>query len=134
MFLQIVPSYNSFLLNLKNRRYAYSRKFRIFYSNSFYLEDTDLGSPKLHTIEIFNQTNSHKNLVILAFMGAELVPPLPGRVILNPIPGCGLNSATVHHGCAILVKIALFHMLELHFYVELQMSKFLEKTIMYSMN
>ena len=52
----------------------------------------------MHTIEIFSQTTAVKNLVILAFIGAELAGggefcPLPGRVILklNPIPGRGLS-------------------------------------------
>ena len=64
------------------------------------LKDIDLGSPKLHIIEIFSQPTSHKNLVILAFIGAELAgggqilpPPLPVRVILDPIPGRGLSPA-----------------------------------------
>ena len=61
------------------------------------LEGIDLGSPKLHAIEIFNQATFHKNSVILAFIGAELAgggtdsPPPLVRVILNPIPGRGLN-------------------------------------------
>ena len=61
--------------------------------NLFDLQDIDLGSPKLHTIENFSQTISHENLVILTLIGAELAggrfcpPPIPGRVILNPIPG-----------------------------------------------
>ena len=64
----------------------------IFYD----LQDIDPGSPNLHAIEIFSHTISHKNLVLLAFIGAELAgradsaPPLPGRVILNPITGRGL--------------------------------------------
>ena len=47
----------------------------------FYLEGSNLGLPELHVIEIFNQTTFHRNLVILAFIGAELawgadsVPP-----------------------------------------------------------
>ena len=53
-----------------------------FSSMIFFLEDIDLGSPKLHVIEIFYQTIIHKNLVILAFIGAELsggrfCPPPP---------------------------------------------------------
>ena len=36
------------------------------------LEDIDLGSLKLHVIEIFNQTTFHKNLAVLAFIEAEL--------------------------------------------------------------
>ena len=32
-----------------------------------YLEDIDPGSPKLHAVEIFNQTTFNKNLGILAF-------------------------------------------------------------------
>ena len=39
----------------------------------FFPEDIDLGSPKLHMIEILSQPTSHKNLLILAFIGAELV-------------------------------------------------------------
>ena len=40
--------------------------------NLFVLEVIDIGSPKLRTIDIFSQTTSHKHLVILAFIGAEL--------------------------------------------------------------
>ena len=53
----------------------------------------------MHTIDIFSQTTSHKNLVILASIGVELARGggadyghLPGRVILNPIPGRRLNK------------------------------------------
>ena len=67
----------------------------------FYLEDIDLGTPNLHVIEIFSHTISHKNLAILAFIAAELAvgggrfcpPPIPGRVILNPIARRGLCPA-----------------------------------------
>ena len=38
----------------------------------FNLEDIDLGSTNLHAIEILSHTTSHKNLVILAFIGVEL--------------------------------------------------------------
>ena len=49
-----------------------STKFREIFEIRFcYLEDIDLGSPKSHMIEIFNQTTSHKNLVILAFIGVS---------------------------------------------------------------
>ena len=51
---------------------------------------------QLHVKEIYNQIISHKNLVILAFTGAELAggggdsAPSPSRrVILNPILGRG---------------------------------------------
>ena len=51
----------------------------------FYLEDTDLGSPNLYTIETFSHATFNKKLVILAFIGAELAgggpdsaPPFPG--------------------------------------------------------
>ena len=44
----------------------------LFKFDFFYLEDIDLGSPKLLVLEIFDQTTFHKNLVILAFIGAEL--------------------------------------------------------------
>ena len=74
----------------------------IFFLNFifFYLEDIDLGSPKLHVIEIFNQPTFYKkNLVILAFIGAELAGradsaplPLPWRVLLNLIPRLGLSG------------------------------------------
>ena len=58
-----------FLLDLKNQRSAFSTKFsNIFEIRFFYFEDIDLGSPKLHTIEIFSQTTFHINLVILAFI------------------------------------------------------------------
>ena len=67
---------------------AFSTKFRIFFLNLylFDLEVIDLRSPKLLTIEICSQITSHKNLVILAFIGAELVgggqnlPPFPGAL------------------------------------------------------
>ena len=36
------------------------------------LEDTDLRSPALHTMDIFSQTTYHQNWVILAYIGAEL--------------------------------------------------------------
>ena len=49
-------------------------------------------------IEMLSQPTSHENLVILAFIGAELAeggqilpPPLPVRVILDPIPGRGFS-------------------------------------------
>ena len=49
-------------------------------------------------IEIFSQPTFHKTLVILALIGAELagggvqiLPPLPVRVFLDPIPGRGLS-------------------------------------------
>ena len=49
-------------------------------------------------IEILSKSTSHKHLVILAFIGAELAgrgadsaPPPPVRVILETIPGRGLN-------------------------------------------
>ena len=58
----------------------------------FDLQDIDLGSPKLHVIDTFNQATFN---VILAFIGAELAGgrfcPLPWPVILNPIPGCPLS-------------------------------------------
>ena len=90
-----------FVQDLQNQIYAFSTKFLTFFGNScfFDLEDIDLGSPKLHTVDILSQTTSHKNLVILAFIEAELVggwqilpPPPPGRVVLNPIPGRGLGK------------------------------------------
>ena len=70
--------------------------FEIYF---FDVEDIDIWSPKLHAIQIFDQTTSHTDLVILAFIGADLaggggqiLSPLPGRVILNPISGRGLKS------------------------------------------
>ena len=86
---------------LKKRRHAFpTRNGKIWKFDFFYLEDIDLRSPKSHTIEIFSQDTSHKKMVILAFIGAELAgggaflpPPLPGRVILNPIRGRGLRAA-----------------------------------------
>ena len=44
----------------------------IFEIRFYYLEDIDLVSPKLQTIEIFSQTTSQENLVILGCIGAEL--------------------------------------------------------------
>ena len=61
----------------------------------FNLEDINQGSSKLHAIEVYNQTTSHKKLVILAFIGDKLAGgrfcPLPGHVVLNPIPERGLK-------------------------------------------
>ena len=55
--------------------------------NLFELEDVDLESPKLHATEIYNQTTSNKNLVILALIGAELaavqILPHPSRACLS---------------------------------------------------
>ena len=55
----------------KTRRYALFNKIQFLLIWLLCLEDISLGSPKSHTIEIFNQTTSHKNLVILAFIGAS---------------------------------------------------------------
>ena len=58
---------------------------KFFIYEFFYLEDIDIGSPNLHTIEIFSHATSHKNLMILAAIRAELVgggadsAPLPSR-------------------------------------------------------
>ena len=52
------------LLHLQNREHAFSTKFTIVLFD-FFLEDIDLGSRKLHVIEMFYQTAFHKNLVIL---------------------------------------------------------------------
>ena len=54
----------------------------------------------MHTTKIFGQTMSRKHLVILAFIEAEFPggtdsAPLPGRVILKPIPGRGLTSLSL---------------------------------------
>ena len=56
--------------------------------NFKFIEDIVLGSPKLCTIVIFSQTTCNKNLVILAFIGAELpggsfCPPPPSRAQVN---------------------------------------------------
>ena len=50
--------------------YAFSTYFN---SNLFDIEDIGLGSPELHKIEILSQTTYHKNLVILAFIGAKFL-------------------------------------------------------------
>ena len=99
----IVPGYNSLPATAKKKRmHAFSTKFKKYFWNlDFYLEDTDLGSSKLHAIEIYNQTTCLKYLVVLAYIGTEfaggqILPPLPGRVILNPIPGHGLNEVLLH--------------------------------------
>ena len=75
-------------------------KFLIY--DFFDLENIDLGSPNLHAIEIFSHTTSHKKLVILAFIRAELAgggrfcpPSLPGHVILNPIRLRGLKNSSL---------------------------------------
>ena len=52
------------------------------------LEGIDLWLPTLHTIEIFTQTASHINLVILAFIGAELA----GKGRFCPTPSRTRNS------------------------------------------
>ena len=76
----------------------FRKSFEILF---FYPEDIDQGSPKFHMIEIFSQPTSHKDLVILAFIEAELAggrfcpPPLPVRLILDPILGRGLTFALV---------------------------------------
>ena len=44
------------------------------------LEYNDLGSPKLYAILFFSKSIFHKNLAILAFIGAELA----GEQILHP--------------------------------------------------
>ena len=54
----------------------------------FYLEDIDLGSPNLHATGIYSHTTSHKKLVILAFIGAELAG---GGVQILP-PSMARNS------------------------------------------
>ena len=85
-FYQLFLAIIVFLPNLKTRRSAFSQKIRSFLKLVFLdLEDIDLGSPELPMIEIFSQPTSHKNLVILAFIGAELagagqiLPPPPSR-------------------------------------------------------
>ena len=50
-------------------------KFLIY--EFFDFEDIDLGSPNLHAIEIYSHNTSHKNLVILAFIGTELAGEKP---------------------------------------------------------
>ena len=59
--------------------------------NLFDLEDFALWSSKLHPIAHFNQNTSHKNLVILAFMGAEMVGGGTDSVLL---PSRARNSET----------------------------------------
>ena len=104
LFLQIVPSYNSFSSRLKNPEFCIFHKikenFEIYF---FLLEDIAIGSPTSHMMDIFSQPTYHKNLMILAFIGAELaggqiLPPLPLRVILDPIPGRGISQMTVFSG------------------------------------
>ena len=78
-----------FLPDLKTRRSAFFTKVtKNFEIRFFYPEDVDLGPPKLHMIESFSQPTSHKTLVILAFIGAEL----PGGQILPPPPSRARNS------------------------------------------
>ena len=55
----------------------------------FVLEDIDLGSPNLHAMEIFSHNTSLKNLVILAFIGAEFAG---GGQSLSSPPSRALNS------------------------------------------
>ena len=87
MFLQIVPSYNNFHSRPKNPEVCIFHKileflFEIrFFS---YIEDIDLGSPKLHTIEIFSQTTFHKKLVNLASIAAELAAAGGGQILPPP--------------------------------------------------
>ena len=69
LFFLIVPSYNSFLLDLKTGGTHFPQNKK---TNLLDLEHIDLGLPTLHTIEILSQITSSKNLVILAFIGAEL--------------------------------------------------------------
>ena len=60
----------------------FRQKLKIFLKFDFvFFEDIDLGSPKLHFIEIFNQTTSNNKLVILALAGGSFCPlPIPSMV------------------------------------------------------
>ena len=98
LFLKIVSSYDSSSSRPKNTNICIfpQNLIKICNINSIDPEDIHLRSPKLHAIEFFNHATSHKDVMILAFIGAELAggaesAPLPGRVILNPIPGRGLT-------------------------------------------
>ena len=57
------------------------------------LEDIDVRSPALHTIDIFSQTTYHQNWVILAFIGAELA----GGTDSAPPPSRACNSEPLSH-------------------------------------
>ena len=103
--LEMFPSYNSLSSTLQKPKACIFDEIYEKFSNLiyFYLEDIDLGSRKLHVIEIFYQTTFPKNLVILAFIGAELAgghrfcpPTLPWRLILDPIQGRGLMAGCFH--------------------------------------
>ena len=63
----------------------FRQNLRFFKFEFFDLADIDLGPPKLHVSEIFDQTTFHKNLVILTFIGAELAGG--GGQILPPFQG-----------------------------------------------
>ena len=86
----------------------FRQNLRKFYEiRIFDLEGIDLGSPKLHVSETFDQSTFHKNLMILAIIGAELsgvgqiLPPLPWRIILDPIPARGLKRPKMWPICDI---------------------------------
>ena len=73
-------------------------------------------------IDILSQTTFHKNLVIRAFIGAELAggggvadsaPTLPMRIILDPIPGRGLMPVwcpPAHSTLSLLFGIPFDHL------------------------
>ena len=73
------------LRELKHRRYALFNKIGFFHLNLFDLEDIDLWAAKLHAVDFFSQTPSHKNLVILTFIVAEMAGG--GRILPPPFPG-----------------------------------------------
>ena len=86
-FLQTIPSYKSLSSTLKKLEACIFDNICDFLFD-FFPEDIDLGSLKVHDIEIFNQTTFYKKLAILAFKGAELA----GGQILPPSPFMARNS------------------------------------------
>ena len=67
----------------------------------FYLQDIDLGSPNLHAIEVYSHTTYHKNLVILAFIGAELAG---GEGRFCPLPPSRARNSEPHSLARVKVR------------------------------
>ena len=88
LFLQIVPSYKSSSSRPKNRRSVFSTNFRKnFEIHLFNIEDIDLGSPNLHTIEIFVCLFQSMAALIFEFRSFRSITTIatPGGII-RPLP------------------------------------------------
>ena len=62
-----------------------------------------MESPELHMIEILSQPTSHKNFVILAFIGAELA----GLANSAPLPPSSERNSGPHFRARVILEIAL---------------------------